>query len=238
MATPIFQKQVEAFLRRVGEGNISISYTSHVPNNTLSRYTFPIIYDYFWLTGKALLRVIDRISQGDLYEIVPTFVKSVAASSLTASALTVPSDFWRLIGDAYVAKGAGSYVRSKVINPSRLFETLYAEGNYALTSDEPRHHISGTTLTVYPTAYGYDKISYRYVANVTRITLADDSSSNDIWDDSLSDLLIEGAVMYSRGDANDVAMEDYFSKKLGAKVAIFQQPKTEQDNSAIITDVK
>lgn len=233
MATPLFKLHVEQFWRRMGEPNVSITLGNPtlVPSG-IQRYTnLDQIYDYFWLSGISLFRAIDRFTKQEVGKMLPSFHKSVVDQALTTGSYTPTEKIERIIDPVIIevtsnVKKPGYLIPENVINLC-----VNGTGLRAISSDYPGYYIANGKVNVLPAASL--KISFNYIKSVERIILTDQATPVDIWTDNYSEMLIQGACAYAKGDANDVALEAKFYQMLNNSYQISSAPVTNQNNSLI-----
>lgn len=232
MSTPLFKTQVEMYLRAVGEGDITITYTAHVPNNTLKRYSFSAIYDNFYSAGLVLLRVLKRLAPNELVTAVPT-LKVDDVITLTTNAGTIAADFGHIQYDSVVDTNNVDpivQILCRRWNPKLSKEFLKSTGKRLSPSATiPYYEISTTkTVDVYPKTTTFYKITLTGMKALPRLVLSDDTTPVDIWNADYTDMLVDGAVALAKGTCNEISLEQFYTSKLQSKFAIIVKSATEE----------
>lgn len=252
MATTLFKLQIENFYRGIGEGDVGVTLgtpsTLTKPSGgaayTPVRWTLPKVYDYFWRSGLILLRVIRHSFFDRIDELIPMFVESETVS-LTAGIGNVsdPIKYDYIFRDAFVKYEVSTgvfvwYLARRSIS-TLDYETIKSTGQRRSPSVEaPVFTITKSganqAITVYPIASSipqFKEITFKFIRALERLEAT--STGDDIWPRSLSDILIDGALMIAKGDANDLSVEEYFSRKLAMKIQLFDKPSVRQNTSTI-----
>jgi hypothetical protein len=233
MATPLFKTHVEQFLRRVGQGNFTITYTGNVPDaiTGMTKYTFPQIYDYYQFSGQSLFRAIERYSKGEAMKMFPNFF---VTTSVTAGSgeYAVTESIERIIEPITVwTDGATPVKKPAYLIPDGVLELcINSVGIRAISTDYPGFYLRDGKIKILPSTK--NRITFSYVKSVPRIQLTDHATTYvDIWPSNYGKLLVDGMVMLAKADSNDTNLEAFYFNQLMNQYKVQSAPITNQNNS-------
>lgn len=231
MPTTNFKRAVQSFLRRVGEGNVTITLANPT---TISNFApqpkrfndIEQIYDYFWYSGQGLFRVLDRITKNEVTGVLPNFVKS-SSGALSSGEIEI-SDIERILDPVKLTIGGIVKIAYRIPD-SIIQNVLQSVGLRAVSNDYPGYYLKGNKLIAFPTsATAYEAT---YIKVVPREVLS--SVDVDQWSSNFYGLLTDGAVMIAKGDSNEFAVERLFIEKLKMNYQYYQIPVSNQNNPQI-----
>jgi len=232
MATTLFKTQVEQFLRRVGQGNVTITLNNPTTladfSPTPTKFTYNQIIDYFYFSGLTLFNTLERITKNELNKVLPTLSKRIVEATVTSGQVT-PSEPIHKIVDPVTIKINSLNKLGYLIPESIVEHCINSVGIRTISADYPGYYIRDNKINILPNTA--TKMTYNFIMPVPRLLLS--SILDDIWPANYSDLLVDGAVMISKGDSNDSALEQYYYQKLQSKFQTKSQPITNQNNTQI-----
>lgn len=235
MATTNFKYQVEQFLRRIGQGNITITlanpttFALHFSPSPVG-ITIDQIYDAFLFSGQCLFKAYERYSKGEVTKHLPGFQKRLPATSLSSGEWTPDIAIERII-EPVIVRIAGSEKICYKIPDTILEHCINTLGNRSITSDYPGYYIRDKKISVIPNTATH--IRFSYIQSVPRLLLSDQANDVDIWPANDGVLLIDGAVMYFKGDTNESNLEQLFFNRLNIRYKELSVPIQNQNNSAV-----
>lgn len=226
MPTTNFKRACESFLRRMGEGNITITLASPTLIGNFSpqpkRYNdINQIYDYFWFSGQALFRAIDRLTKNEVTSVLPNFF-TILSTALTSGQVTI-LDVERIL-DPVKLVISGTTRLAYRIPDSILLNVLSSSGMRQISAEYPGYYLKGNLFTSYPTTATSAEIGY--IKSVPREVL--DSNGTDAWATNFYSMLVDGAVGMAKGDANEIQLEQLFVQKMKANLQYYQIPISNQ----------
>jgi len=204
-------------------------------NAPSKRFSVQSIYDYFWTSGQSLFRVLKKMTTDDLtrleFYVSDSITLTSGVGSLALNFDTVWDDASALISASRVP--ARRYTPQEVI----LYSTTTGKRK-SPSLEAPKFEIKSVSnvrkVLVYPTS-GVTSIELRGLAVVERIVLS--NTNPDIWNTNLSDMLVQGAVIFAKGDGNQTDLVQYFAQELNVKSLMYQRKVVNQNNS-LIEEVK
>lgn len=231
MPTNSFKIEVQHFLRRVGEGNISITLanptviSSHF-NPQPQRFTdIELIYDYFLLAGQELFKAIERITKGEVTRLLPSFFKRTQ-KTLTAGSWTPDIKIERIIDPISVEVTSGVMKMAYKVPDAILEDIIQSVGMRTISSETAGYYLSNNIVKVLPTTSL--SITFNYIQSVPRLTLS--SVDVDIWPDNYMKMLTDGAVMIAKGDTNETGLEQFYFQKIQGQLQKEQISISHQKN--------
>ncbi len=242
MATDIYNKQIEAFYKDVGEGDITVINgptdstlnKGSVVGYTPKRWSLVNVYDLFWRAGISLYRVLRSLDFEKLVKHTPSlfFNESLGLSSNKVS-LTTSYDFIYDIAIVAQTSPAKKYTAIK-IPPSELIETISSVGlRRSPTATNPKFSIhqesSLTKIIVYPEATTFNSITISGFLTVSRLVAS--TNGSDTWNKNLSDLLIAGAVALAKSNSGDADIASMYLQQLQSSYQLVARKSTKQNNS-------
>jgi hypothetical protein len=234
MATPNFKIQVEQFLRRIGQGNVVITFD--VGNNPvftpeIKKVTVDQIYDYYQLSGQALFDSIERYSKGLSNKMFPNLYKFAKDKTLTSGAYLPSESIQRIVEPVTVYDHvSGEDPIPAYLIPENIIELCRnSVGIRKLSRQYPGYYIRNGSIHVLPDSM--TKISFNYVNSIDRIQLTNGSAYDDIWPTNEGRLLVDGMVMLSQGDSGNTNLEQFYFNKISNLYKMKSLPITNNNNS-------
>jgi hypothetical protein len=232
MATTNYKLSIERFLRRMGEGSVTINLASI--STSYGKFTTEQIYDYFLESGQCLFRAIDRYTKGEVYKYLPNLYKRVLDQALTSGSYTPTQAIERIVDPVIVVYGTSPEVRVQAVRvPENLLESVINSlGHKTITSSYPGYYLEDTSIKVFPDSA--TKITFRYIQSIPRRILAPDPTNDDnLFPANFSSMIIDGAVMIAKGDTNDISLENWYMSKLEREYSKLAQPISHNKNLLI-----
>ena len=231
MATTIYDQQIKAFWRQMGESiaeldikTIALGGSTSGTPATAKRWETNDIYDLFWEAGTALQEMMLRMGFETFLKWIPSAVQ-VEQFALTAGVSpAITSDFVFLYDNATAENAAGDSITCKRIPPNLAHIIPYATGTrWAADVNQSWFDVKrdglDTKIYVYPGTCS--TIDVRGIYAVDRKLSSSDGT--DTWNKHFPELLIEGAVAKAKAGTGDFSLAVFFEKLLQAKYGAINQ---------------
>lgn len=239
MATTIYNKQIEAFYRIVGEGDITVvnaanssSLTKGVVTNYIpKRWTLDEVYDLFWRAGLSLYRVLKAVDYRKVAKLLPSFFTTEDVSlTSNAGSITGKYDFIYEQALAVITGNPDTVLLCPIIPFEELGNVININTTYrkAPTATSPKFSLLNPfAVKVYPATPSYNKLRISGVLAVQRLIAC--TSNSDSWNENFSDLLISGAVKLAKTETGELGVAEYFSRELQLNYSLVKQKPTKNN---------
>lgn len=238
MATTIYNKQIEAFYRIVGEGDITVVNATNsssltkgsVTNYTPKRWSLDEVYDLYWRTGMSLYRVLKAVDYRKVAKLLPSFFTTEDVT-LTTNAGTIAGKYDFIYEQALaVINGTPDTVLPCPMIPfEELGNVININTGYrkAPTATSPKFSLlNPVAVKVYPSTT-YNKLRISGVLAVQRLIAC--TTNSDSWNENFSDLLIAGASKLAKTEVGELGIADYFSRELQMNYGLIKQKPTKNN---------
>lgn len=239
MPTDLYKIQIENFYRDIGEGDVEVVLgspsTLKKPTGgsayTPSRWSLKQVADCFWRSGLILRRVIKQLNSPELNRIIPSLVREEQVNLTSGVGALASNTKYDHIYDIATADYLNADSSHTYVNCHRAIDNLSYEINTtglrrSPTIESPVFQIiDDKTVKVYPLSGGsapkFDKLILSYLPAIESFLPTD--SGTDKWNVSLSDLLIDGAVMIAKGQTGDNSIKRYMLQELTNKYVFLKE---------------